>query len=219
MSSHARRRDARGTAAGVALTAAVAAVGCGSLGGPGDPERSIAGTYRGSWHIGIWDPDTIARGDDPPGAHAHGFISCPAEFRVTKQHDKSINGDFALMPPGPFSTCTSQQPGFCSDDRVATFCRQVSGTLAGEAFSNGNPNHRTILFTFRMRIAEAEGRAALSRFVGCPVVAEEKDVFSGGVTDDLRAEAFVHATAACNGHAGLDRVDVSIRLTAERVPQ
>lgn len=174
------------------------------------------GAYRGSWHFGIYDADTIARGDDPPGARLRGSITCPAEFRVTQQKDKKISGEFALLSRGPFSSCVSQEAGFCSDAIIETFCRPVSGTIAGEAFSTGSPAATTILFTFRMRIADSEGRAALSRFLGCTVVAEEKDVFSGGVSDDVRAEAFVDATAVCNGQAGLDRVDVATRLTAQR---
>lgn len=213
------RSRAAGLPARLALAWAVGAIGCGSFGGPGPPERSIEGTYRGSWHFGIYDPDTIARGNNaPPYPQLHGSISCPAEFRVSSQDDRSIRGDFALSPPGPFSACVSQQPGFCSDQLIATFCRQVSGTLEGEAFSTGSPSATTILFTFRMRIANTEGRAALSRFLGCTVVAEEKDVFSGGVSEDVRASAFVDATALC-GQPGLERVDMSIRLEASRVAQ
>jgi hypothetical protein len=213
------RSGTAGMAARLTLAWAIGAIGCGSLGGPGAPERSIEGTYQGSWHFGIYDPDTIARGNNaPPNPQLHGSISCPAEFRVSSQDDRSIRGDFALSPPGPFSACVSQRPGFCSDELIATFCRQVSGTLEGEAFSTGSPEAKTILFTFRMRIANSEGRAALSRFLGCTVVAEEKDVFSGGVTEDVRATAFVDATALC-AQPGLERVDLSIRLEAARVAQ
>jgi hypothetical protein len=189
---------------------------CGSLGGPGAPERSIVGSYNGSWHFGIYNPDTIARGDDPPGAKLHGYISCPGELRVTSQDGRSIRGDFSLSPPGPFSACVSQEPGFCSDDLVVMFCRNVSGSLSGEAFSNGSQSAKTILFNFGMRIADVEGRAALSRFLGCTVVHEEENVFSGGVSEDVRASAFVQATAECGGRAGLGRVDVSLRLEAAR---
>ena len=53
---------------------------------------------------------------------------------------------------------------------------------------------------------------------GATLVAEEKDVFSGGVQEDVRASAFVQATALC-GQPGLERVDMSIRLEASRVAQ
>jgi hypothetical protein len=199
------------------VLAAIGAAGCGSLTGPGDPERSIVGSYRGSWSFGIYDADTIARGDDPPGARLHGSISCPADFRVTAQDDKSIKGDFALLPPGPFSSCVSQQPGFCSVDRIAAFCRPVSGTLTGEAFSTGAPDPDTILFMFRMRIPGMSARESLSHFIGCTVVALHEDVFSGGVAHDADANAFMDATVECGGRSGLGRADVAVSLRAERV--
>jgi hypothetical protein len=61
------------------------------------------------------------------------------------------------------------------------------------------------------------GRDALSRFVGCTVVAEQQEVFKGGVTSDVTATAFTEATADCGGEAGLERVDLAIRLEGERV--
>jgi hypothetical protein len=198
-----------------ALTLVIATAGCG-LTGPGDPERSIVGTYRGTWTFGVHDPDTIARGDDPPGVHSRGWINCPGEFQVTEQDGKDIKGRFELRPPGP-ATCDPRNGGFCSDAIIAKFCRQISGTLKGEAFSTGSPEPRTILFKFRMTVAQSEGRAALGQFIGCTVVAEEKDVFTGGVRDDVEASADAQATVECGGQAGLDRVDIAILLSAGRV--
>ena len=201
------------TFGGLAVVCAIA--GCG-LTGPSDPERPIVGTYRGQWKFGIYDPDTIARGDDPPGAQSHGWVYCPGELQVTAQDGKDIEGRFELRPSERVE-CHSGQDGFCSDAIVAKFCRTVAGTLRGEAFSTGSPEARTILFEFSMTIGQSHGRAALSNFVGCTVVAEEKDVFTGGVRDDVSATADAQATAECHGHAGLDRVDVAILLTAGRV--
>jgi hypothetical protein len=199
--------------AGPLLVAPLAACG---LTGPSDPERSIVGTYRGEWRFGIYDPETIARGDDPPGVQSRGWIYCPGEFHVTEQDGKDISGRFELRPHREVS-CTSRQEGFCTDALAATFCRQVSGTIDGEAFSTGSPTARTILFEFRMRVAASEGRAALSQFLGCSVVSQEKDVFTGGVQDDRDATAFLQATAECAGQGGLDRIDVAILLSAGRV--
>lgn len=202
------------TIVAVVVVCATAAA-CG-LTSPSDPERSIVGTYRGQWKFGIYDPDTIARGDDPPGVQSRGWVYCPGEFQVTAQNGKDIEGRFELRPPER-AECHSSQGGFCSDAIVAKFCRVVSGTLTGEAFSTGSPEARTILFEFRMTIGQSAGRAALENFVGCTVVAEEKEVFTGGVTDDVSATAHAQATAECRGHAGLDRIDVAILLTAGRV--
>lgn len=200
----------------LAFTFVTATAGCG-LTGPGDPERSIVGTYRGQWKFGIYDAHAIARGNDSPGVQSRGWIHCPGELQVTEQDGKDIKGRFELRPPDAFAACNSLQGGFCSDAIVAKFCRQVSGTLKGEAFSTGNPDPRTILFKFRMTVAQSEGRDALGRFVGCTVVAEERDVFTGGVTDDVNATADAQATVECDGQAGLNRVDVAILLNAARV--
>lgn len=199
-----------------AFACAVMTMACGSLGGPGAPERSIVGTYSGSWHFGIYNPDTIARGDDPPNVTARGFINCPGELRITSQDDRSIRGDFSLSQPGPYTACVSQEPGFCRNELIVAFCRDVSGSLSGEAFSNGAPSAKTILFTFDMRIPDAPARAALSQFLGCTVVHEERNVFTGGVQEDVRASASREVTADCEGRAGLDRVDLSVRLEAAR---
>jgi hypothetical protein len=198
-----------------ALTLVIATVGCG-LTGPGDPERSIVGTYRGQWAFSVYDPDSIARGDDPPGVQIRGSIHCPGEFQVTEQDGKDIKGRFELRPPG-LATCDSRNAGFCSDAMIAKFCRQISGTVKGEAFSTGSPEPTTILFKFRMTVAQSEGRAALGQFVGCTVVAEEKDMFTGGVRNDLEASADAQVTVECGGQAGLDRVDIAILLRAGRV--
>jgi hypothetical protein len=199
--------------AGPLVLASIA--GCG-LTGPSDPERSIVGTYRGEWAFGIYDPDTIARGDDPPDVQSRGWIHCPGEFQVTEQDGKDISGRFELQPRAQMS-CTSRQEGFCSEALAAKFCRQVTGTIDGEAFSTGSPEARTILFEFHMRVEQSAGRAALGQFIGCSVVAQEKDVFTGGVRDDMDATASMSATAECAGQAGLDRVDVAILLRAGRV--
>jgi hypothetical protein len=203
----------QGGAAVAAVALATAAAACG-LTGPGDPERSIVGTYRGSWIFGIHDPHTIATGDDPPGGQGRGWIYCPGELQVTEQDGKDIRGRFELQGPG--RSCHPSDGGVCSDAVIAKFCRPISGTLKGEAFSTGSPSATTILFEFRMTIAQSEGRAALGRFIGCTVIAEENEVFKGGVREDVSASAFVDATADCDGQAGLNRVDVSVRLEAAR---
>lgn len=196
-----------------AVAIATAAAAC-SLTGPGDPERSIVGRYRGSWIFGIHDPHTIATGDDPPGEHARGWVYCPGEIEVTHQDGKDISGRFELQ--GPARSCHGTHDGFCSDALLAKFCRPISGTLKGEAFSTGAATVTTILYEFRMSIAQSEGRAALGRFIGCTIISEENEVFKGGVREDVTASAFVDATADCDGQAGLNRVDVSVRLEAAR---
>ena len=197
-----------------AVALATAAAACG-LTGPGDPERSIVGTYRGSWIFGIHDPHTIATGDDPPGNHSRGWIYCRGELQVTEQDGKDIRGRFELQ--GPAGLCHPTDSAVCSDAALARFCRPISGTLKGEAFSTGAKTVTTILFEFRMTIAPSEGRAALSRFIGCTVIAEENEVFKGGVREDVSASAFNAATAECGGEAGLHRVDISVRMEGTRV--
>ena len=203
------------TAALLALAAASA--GC-RLTGPGDPERSIVGLYRGQWSFGIHDPRTIATGDDPPGAQSHGWVRCPAEFQVTSQDDKDISGRFELLPPNGFSSCGSRREGFCSPALIAAFCRPISGTFRGEAFSQGAREVTTILFEFRMSVAQADGADALGRFIGCRVVARQSEVFKGGVREDRDATAFMDATVDCGGQAGIGNADVAILLSAQRVP-
>ena len=121
-------------------------------------------------------------------------------------------------PPGPFSTCVSRQPGFCSAELIAAFCRPISGTLTGEAFSAGNPKPDQILFKVRLRIPGLSARESLSQFIGCPVVAAHQDFFTGGVLHDAEASAHMDATVACGGRSGFDRVDVAVTLRASRVP-
>ena len=196
-----------------AVALATAAAACG-LTGPGDPERSIVGTYRGSWVFGIHEPNTIL-GDDPPVSTARGWVYCPGEIEITDQDGKDINGRFSLQ--GPARQCHGPADGFCSDALLAKFCRPVSGTLKGEAFSTGAHTVTNILFEFRLAIAQSEGRAALGRFLGCTVIAEENQVFKGGVSEDVTANAHAEASAECGGDAGLDRVDVSIRMQGARV--
>jgi hypothetical protein len=204
------------TASACALAfATVAATACG-LTGPADPERSVVGTYRGQWHFGIHDPDTIGRGISA-GSY-HGFIACPGFLDITRQDGKDIRGSFGLSADG-ITSCISQQPGFCSQERVAAFCREMSGTLEGEAFSTGSPTAETILYEFRVRMAGQGGRAALSRLTGCNVVGAVEEWFSGGVTHDVTASAFIDVTAECGGYADLQRVDISMRLDAARVGQ
>lgn len=200
------------------MTTVIGLVGSASCGltGPGDPERSIVGTYRGEWRFGVYDPNTIARGDDPPGVESRGWVHCPAEFQVMAQDGKDISGRFELRTRSPMS-CTFRQEGFCTEAMAAQFCRQLSGTFRGEAFSNGAPNPSTILFKFRMSVAQADGRAALEQFVGCPVIAQESDVFTGGVWEDRTADASMQMTADCGGRAGLGRVDLAVLLAADRV--
>ena len=202
----------RAASVGALVIATVTATACG-LNGPGDPERSVVGTYRGQWHFGIYDPDTIGRGT--AGGSYHGFISCPGFLEIAGQDGRDIRGSFGLSAEGIIS-CTSQQPNFCSVPRVAAFCREVSGTLEGEAFSTGSPRAETILYEFRIRIAGQGGRSALGRLTGCNVVGAPEEWFSGGVTDDVSASAFTTVTAECGGHADLQRVDISVRLDAAR---
>lgn len=207
-------RMIRGAASTGALAlAAVTATGCG-LTGPGDPERSVVGTYRGQWHFSIYDPDTIGRGTTE--SRYQGFIACPGSLEIAEQDGKDIRGLLAVSTDG-ITSCTSQQPNFCSESKVAAFCRNVSGTLEGEAFSTGSPSAKTILYEFRIRIAGQEGRSALSRLTGCNVVGAQEDWFSGGVTDDVRASAFTTVTAECAGFADLQRVDIALDFNAERV--
>lgn len=193
---------------------AIAVCACG-LTGPGKPERQIVGRYRGSWIFGIYNPDTIARGSDPPGDHSRGFVYCPGELQITRQDGRDIEGRIELQGPG--RSCHSRDASFCTDTLIAKFCRPVSGTLKGEAFSTGAPSATTILFEARIAIGQSEGRAALSRLVGCTVVAEQQEVFKGGVRMDVTASASTDATAECGGEAGLERIDLAIRLDAERV--
>lgn len=189
--------------------------GCNPV-GPGNPERSIVGTYRGQWTFGIYEPDTIAHGDDPPNAPYRGFIDCPGELEVTAQHGKDISGRLELQPPTRMS-CRQQREGFCSEAVAATFCRSISGTFDGQAFSSSLPAER-ILFQFRVKVAPATGRAALENFVGCPVASQEEETFGGDVWHDSVAFASMQLTAECGGRAGLGRVDVAIMLQASRVP-
>jgi hypothetical protein len=200
-------------ASAVALAIATAtATACG-LTGPGNPERAVVGTYRGQWHFGIHDPDTIGRG--AAGGSYQGFIACPGFLEIAEQHGKDIRGSFGVSAQG-ITSCTSQQSNFCSDSKVAAFCREVSGTLEGEAFSTGSPRAETILYEFRIRIAGQGGHSALSRLTGCNVVGALEEWFSGGVTDDVTASAFTTVTAECGGYADLQRVDIDVRLDAAR---
>lgn len=201
------------TASGVLVAAAMTANACG-LTGPGDPERSVVGTYVGQWHFGIHDPDTIGRGTN--GGEYQGFIACPGSLDISAQDGQDIRGQFTVSTDG-ISSCTSQQSSFCSDSKVAAFCRNVAGTLEGEAFSAGGSIARTILYEFRIKVAGQEGLSALSLLTGCRVVGAHEDWFSGGVTEDISANAFTTVTAECDGHAGLQRVDMSVDLTGARV--
>ena len=200
-------------ASGALLAATITASACG-LTGPADPERSVVGTYAGQWHFGIHDPDTIGRGTN--AGEYQGFIACPGSLEIAAQDGKDIRGQFTLSTQG-VTSCTSQQPDFCSESKVAAFCRSVSGTLEGEAFSAGAPSATTILYEFRIKIAGQEGRAALSLLTGCRVVEAKEDWFSGGVAEDVSASAFTAMTAECDGHADLQRVDMSVDLRASRV--
>ena len=199
------------TASVMAMAAATAA-GCG-LTGPGDPERTVVGSYHGQWHFGIYDADTIGRGT--AGGGYQGFIACPGFLEIAKQDGKDIRGSFAVSSQGPTS-CTSQQSNFCSASKVAAFCRDVSGTLEGEAFSTGSPSAQTILYELQITIAGQRGRSALSRLTGCNVVGALEDWFSGGVTDDIAAGAYTAVTAECGGYADLQRTDIALRLDAAR---
>lgn len=192
--------------------AAVTATACG-LSGPGDPERSVVGTYRGQWSFGIHDPDTVGRGV-AQGSY-HGFIACQGFLEIASQDGKDIQGSFGISGQGTTS-CNSQQANFCSPARVAAFCRDLSGTLDGEAFSTGSPIAQTILYEFGIRIAGERGRPALSRLTGCNVVGAIEEWFSGGVTDNVSATAFTDVTAECGGFADLQRVDITLRLNATR---
>jgi len=207
-----RRALTLAASAGALALATVTAAACG-LTGPGYPERSVVGTYQGQWHFSIYDPDTIGRGTT--GGSHHGFIACPGFLEIARQDGKDIRGSFGVSAEG-MTSCTSQEANFCSVPRVAAFCREVSGTLDGEAFSTGSPSAETILYEFRIRIAGQEGRSALGRLTGCNVVGAAEDWFSGGVTDDVSATAFTTVTAECGGYADLQRVDISVRLDATR---
>jgi hypothetical protein len=200
-------------ASGALVAATMTASACGVT-GPGEPERSVVGTYAGQWHFGIHDPDTIGRGTND--GEYQGFIACPGSLEVSAQDGKNIRGQFALSTEG-ITSCSSQQANFCSEAKIAAFCRDVAGTLEGEAFSGGAPSAKTILYEFRIKVAGQEGRAALSLLTGCRVVGAKEDWFSGGVTEDVSASAFTAMTAECDGHAGLQRVDMSIDLRATRV--
>ena len=202
----------RAAAAGALVIATVTATACG-LNGPGDPERSVVGTYRGQWHFAIYDPDTIGRG--AAGGGYHGFISCPGYLEIAEQDGKDIRGSFGVSAQG-ITSCDSQQSRFCSESKVAAFCREVSGTLEGEAFSTGSATATTILYEFGIRIAGQRGRSALSRLTGCNVVGAHEEWFSGGVTDNLTAGASTAMTAECGGYADLQRVDINVRLDAAR---
>lgn len=192
--------------------ALVIATGCG-LSGPGNPERSVVGIYRGQWSFGIHDPDTVGRG--VAEGRYHGFIACPGFLEIAAQDGKDIRGSFGVSAQGTTS-CNSQQSDFCSASRVAAFCRDVSGTLEGEAFSTGSPAAQTILYEFGIRIAGQRGLLALSRLTGCNVVGAKEEWFSGGVTDDVSATAFTDVTAECGGYADLQRVDITLSLSAAR---
>jgi hypothetical protein len=206
-----RRIDVATSAVLVATT--ITASACG-LTGPADPERSVVGTYVGQWTFGIHDPDTIARGTND--GEYQGFIACPGSLEISAQNGQDIHGQFTLSPDG-ITSCTSQGSGFCADSKVAAFCRNVAGTLEGEAFSAGAPSARTILYEFRIAVGGQEGRSALSLLTGCRVVGAQEDWFSGGVTEDVSASASTAVTAECDGHADLQRVDMSVRLTGTRV--
>jgi len=149
------------------------------------------------------------------GDSYYGFISCPGFLEIAGQDGKDIRGSFGLSAEG-ITSCTSQQPNFCSVPRGAAFCREVSGTLEGEAFSTGSPRAETILYEFRIRIAGQGGRSALGRLTGCDVVGAPEEWFSGGVPNDVSASAFTTVTAECGGYADLQRVDISVRLAAVR---
>jgi len=209
-------RSCRCSAALIVLILFAGSAGCNPA-GPGRPERSIVGTYRGQWTFGIYEPDTIAHGDDPPNAPYRGFIDCPGELQVTVQHGKDISGRLELQPRTPMSSCSSRRDGFCSETVEATFCRSLSGTFDGQAYSSSLPTAESIVFQFRMKVAQATGRAALEDFVGCPVASQEKDVFGGDVWHDSVASASMQLTAECGSRAGLGRVDVAIMFQGSRV--
>ena len=134
---------------------------------------------------------------------------------MTEQKGKGIRGTFELRPQLRIS-CDSREAGFCSENLSAKFCRQISGTFQGEAFSSGAREPLSIYFKFGMEVEGTIDAVALGRVTGCPVTRGDT-LFHGGVYRDAYATADAQVTVDCGGAAGLGRIDLAVLLSADRV--
>jgi hypothetical protein len=155
---------------GIALVLATAAA-CRSSTGPRAPATSFEGNYPGWWSFEFEDAGTSVNPDESPvpggPTHGHGALTCPGEFRVTRQDGNRASGTFHVTRPTA-PRCTSQRPGFCALPGVQAFCGNVAGTWSGTIGYGFSPTSASLLFTIR---AQGHGGPTVEALTGCRVIA------------------------------------------------
>lgn len=197
-----------------------AAVACDSSTGPRAPAMSFVGNYPGWWSFAfedsgssvIWDESTVPGGPD----HRRGEVTCPGEFRVTRQDGNRASGAFRVTRPiAP--QCTSQRPGFCSLPGVQSFCGNVAGTWSGTISHGFSPTSASLLFTLR---GEGHGGPTVEALTGCRVVAR---LAPGGgdrayatFQDSQIGGEMIATTINCPAASGFGTVDMVVLMGGVR---
>jgi hypothetical protein len=197
-----------------------AAAACDSSTGPRAPATSFVGNYAGWWSFWLTDSSSSVNPDESPVPggpdHWRGELTCPGEFRVTRQDGNRASGTFRVTRPTA-PQCTSQRPGFCALPGVPSFCGNVAGTWSGTIAYGFSPTTASLLFTIR---AEGHRGPTVEALTGCRVVARRApgagDLGDATFQDTEVRGHMMATTINCPAASGFGTIDMVVLMGGVR---